>query len=251
MFAAGLAIAIGCTACFGGPAAQRRLRTDALEHYRSGGLGIVGDDEARERVAFIQRTLDEATMPARIWRYGWLTGFGVLAVASGIRAVAFGPEHVAAGVVGMAGSTLGVASVLLNDEQAAHAADDLRAYMDHTNDPWSLRLRVAEQALHASARVQVFVRSWPAQIGRAVVSFGSWAIIAFGTEQPSPAALNLGAGMAIGQFSMISHPLGLAVIWNRYVQRHTDVVIAPLPSTAGVQWAIVPGPIVPTLLLTF
>lgn len=251
-----IAITLSAWGCVGSASAQRRRRDEALDRSPRWNLEVasgVGDGEARERVAFIQRTLDEAAMPARSWRYGWLAGFGTLAVGSGLRALAFGPNQIAAGLVGATTSTLGVATVLFNDERAAHAGNDLRGYLGHTSDPWPARLRVAERALEQAARGQVFIRSWPAQVGRAAVSFGAWLVLAFGTQQPGPGAVNLGAGLVIGQISMISHPFGLVSAWNRYVQRHADVSSPRLSSgDAGrVQWAIVPGPITPTLLLTF
>jgi hypothetical protein len=224
--------------------AAERFRADAVDRYAQRGLGEMSDAEAMTRVAFIQHVLDDAAGPTRMWRYGWIVGFGALAVGSGIRAAAFGPSQVAAGLVGAGGSLLGVGSVLLNDEHATHAGDDLRGYLAHTSDPWPLRVRVAEQALRECARVEAFSRGWLSQIARAVVSVSSWAIITFAANQPGPAAINLGAGLVIGQLSVVTHPQGLISVWDSYAQRHPDVEGRQIPwaNVSPLRWAVVPSP---------
>jgi hypothetical protein len=240
------------TACAHTAPAQS-YRDDAIARYRPRGLPLVDDTEARSRVAYIQRRLDVQQFPARVWRYGWIIGFSTLAVGSALRPVIFGEHELPAGIVGGVGSLLGLASVLVNDEHNAHAGDDLRVYLAHTNDPWPLRLRVAEQAFRECARVEAFTRSWPAQIARAVVSFSSWAIIAYATGQQTSGALNLGAGLVIGQLSNITHPSGMVDAWNGYVARHPDVEGRHIPWSAGshLRWAIVPSGSGPQFMMSF
>jgi hypothetical protein len=249
VFVCGIAAVSGCA--HGVPAGN--YRDDAIARYRAHGLPLVDDHDARARIAWIQRRLDAQRTPARMWRYGWIIGFSALALGSALRPAVFGEHELPAGIVGGVGSLLGLASVLVNDEHGAHAGDDLRFYLAHTRDAWPLRLRVAEQALRECARVEAFTRSWPAQIARAVVSFSSWIIIAYAFDQPTSGALNLGAGLVIGQLSNITHPSGMLDAWNAYVARHPEVEARHIPWSASgrLRWAIVPASSGPQFVMSF
>ena len=244
--------AILSSACAHRTAAET-YREDGLAPYRERGLPVVDERDAQQRVAFIQRTLDRIQPAERIWRYGWIIGFSTLAVGSAIRPAIFGINELPAGIVGGTGSLLGLASVLVNDEHGSHAADDLRGYLSRTSDPWSIRLRTAEQAFRECARVEAFVGSWPAQLARAAVGFGSWAIITFAANQPQSGAINLGAGLVIGQLSNITHPRGMVDAWNRYVSHHADVEGRHIPWSRAneMRWAIVPGSAGPQVIVSF
>jgi hypothetical protein len=231
--------------------AADRYRADAIA--QSPGLPIVDDVEAQHRVAYIQRVLDAQRRPIQIWRYGWIAAYSVLALGSLARPVLVGSDELAAAFVGLGGTSIGLASVLLNDENAGHAGNDLRGYLARTRDPWPLRLRVAEQAFRACARDEAFVHSWPAQFARVLVSVSSWAVVTFAARQERSGAVNLGVGLTVGQLSAHTHPTGMLDAWNRYVARHPDVEGRSIPfvDASAPRWAVVPAPSGPEFVVTF
>lgn len=162
-------------------------------------------------IAFLNERLQADVAQSRTWWYGWLTAFGVMTLAQG-GVVAFTHQSLQArpqtlstkkrelfeglradSLVGGAGSFLGLAGVLISPirPDAARPATDAAGL-------WA--------QIDERAQRQHEAHGWINHVLNAAVAVGSGAALWGYYDRMPSAALNLGAGLAIGEFQIYTVP---------------------------------------------
>lgn len=176
-----------------------------------------GDVEVASRIDFIQARLDRAEAPARKWRTGWLIGFGVLTVGQGaISVITDDPGLRIDNRVGGAGSLLGFVNVLVVPMHTRSAAGELRSIPDETPEQRREKLQKAEGLLSRNAKEARLATAWWSRSLSASVPTASSLLLWLRYDRPASAALNLGAGLLIGQSQISTYPRYAIRDWSDY-----------------------------------
>lgn len=132
----------------------------------------VSDEQAKERLSFIETALNGGKPNAKTWYYGWLAGYSASAVTMGILAGVHWDDTTLEGtesvpdqefaqdmLVGGATFALGAAGLLLDPFVPAYASKKVGRLPDSTPEERQLKLERAEAYLRACAKREVRGRS--------------------------------------------------------------------------------------------
>lgn len=215
------------------------------------GAPAPSEDEVRERLALVERTLRTEGVPSARFRWGWTLAFGALVAFNVGRAVFTSNESARdAGIVGAAGSALGLGSALLMPPRGMYAAGEFAVYRARSRDPQLRQLREGERLWRQVAEAEEFNRSWLSQLGRGLIATTLGLILAVGLNHPDQSGLNIGAGLIIGQLTVRTFPLGAYQAWQRYSTRYPDAGL-PVRRFSGFELSAAPMPNGVTVGVTF
>lgn len=175
------------------------------------------DAEVTRRIAFLQTRLDQGTVAANRWWYGWYTGWSALTVGQGIIAVAVPDRGLRAdAAVGAVGSSLGLIPLGLVPFPARHAAADLRAMPEATPEERRKKLARGERLLRESAESEVLRRKWFNHVLCGAVSTSVGLVLALGYGRPVTGAVSATVGIALSEAQIFTMPTAAISDWNEY-----------------------------------
>ena len=164
-------------------------------------------DETGERIARIQRALDDAAPGTVRWRSGWMITHAALALGAGVLVLANDdPRRQRANAVSAAESAIAFAGDALGPHAATSAGDELRGLDESTPATRATKLARAEALLDAAAEGQSRAEGGLAHVGTLLVALGGASVLYLGYEQKTDAALAFVSAMIGGELRIATAP---------------------------------------------
>jgi hypothetical protein len=207
------------------------------------GAPAPSDAEVTNRLAYIQRSLDDGGKAADLWWHGWLIGYGV---------ATFG--QVAAGtgthdttqkqdlLVGAATSGLGAIGQVVFPLDAGSLAVQLRAMSAGTAEARRAKLATAERFLRRSAAQEALGRSWKAHATAAVVNLAAGLVVWRHYDRPArDGLLTFALGQLVSEVQIFTQPTK-AIRDLREYERRSDFERAAAGGGPQRSWYVRPSP---------
>ena len=144
----------------------------------------LGQVDAASRLSFLRLSLSDDARLASRWRWGWVMGFGFVAVFNLGNGLSNGPalETHPADYVGAVTSALSTLPLIVRPLHVIHDGSDFgsRAATPEAGDTCRL-IKEGEGLLVKDAENEAAGRSWLIQLANIVINVGAGAIVGFGT----------------------------------------------------------------------
>jgi hypothetical protein len=214
----------------------------------------LSDSELDERLAFLEKRLDDAERYAKVWQWGWTGGYGlgvVVGVGKSISCCSnkksgFGQsgrpdnsvkkkrnEQRVTHYVTAAKGAIGTTRMLFWRHPGRNGADSMRAIEGDSREAKLARLAEGESVLQSVAKAAERRWSWKAHAGNIGLNLaGAGFIFGFGRE--SDAWESLGIGIGVGTLQILSAPKRGIEDLNDYQTRFG------MKTASRFNWTIVP-----------
>jgi hypothetical protein len=199
----------------------------------------LGEQDAADRLGYIQQRLLRGASRSRVWAYSWGAAYGGLVTAQTLRA-ATTTEYTTRmeSIVSAASASLGLGSLVLMPP--AILADSVRldariARLAAGDDQCSV-LRDAESYLVRDADNQAFGIGWVMQSVNIAYDVALGLTFGFWLHDWQGAAITIGTGIAVSELMMLTQPTDAIDALRRY--RIGDLRPTTAPSTS--YWIIAP-----------
>lgn len=204
-------------------------------------LPATGADAGR-RIAFIETTLDDRDGYAKLWKYGWMTVFGIGAVGQFVIGQTAADQKVINDAnVGAATAFLGVCGMVISPVDAGGNLRELRAYPGDATDGGAAKLQLAERLLEDTARGERRGRAWQEYVTMALVSGSAGAIMWLYYDQPESFWLKAGSGVAFSTARILTTPRAATRAWERYQAGDLSQPVAGAGAQPGLAFGVGPG----------
>jgi hypothetical protein len=168
--------------------------------------------EARERLFWLNRQLEEEARRGRVWADGWMAAVGGAGVATLAAVPYVAPDHRIDWYTGAATAAIGVVPFLLAPPKATRSGPTLRQTIAASavdDDARVCALVVeAEAALREAADSERLQRRWWFHAGNVAFNTGVFLFLGLGFHHWSAGALNGLAGVAVGEAILFTQPTG-------------------------------------------
>lgn len=216
----------------------------------------LSDEQVKERLAYIEKALNEAKPRAKTWYYGWLAGYSASAVTMGILAGVHWndtklegtetvPDQEFAQDMLVSGATLalGAAALLLDPFVPAYAAKKVGRMPAATPEARQAKLERAEAYLRACAQREVRGRSLTTHLLNLGANAAAGVVTSAAFHRPWTDGLTTFAlGEAISLLNIFSQPMratrDLANYEAKYLGK-TGTVVTAEPER---KWTLSVGP---------
>jgi hypothetical protein len=190
-------------------------------------------DDASERFEYLHANLKRTAEAGQTWYYSWLIGYGVVAAGSAVvvAAVDTRVDRIRWGVGG-ATTLVGIASTLFSRPASISEFRRLDSAATSKNDACE-NLSLVTAALERASADEKFARFWLWHVGNVLLNTGAGLIIGLTTNDWTSAALNIGAGIAIGEVQLFTIPTGATRTLATYPSGHLDAAFSPLRISAS------------------
>jgi hypothetical protein len=196
------------------------------------------DEQIEQRIAFLDRRLDQSQTHSFLWQYGWMAVNGGGGVASGVQAgLDHGNDRIF-DVLEAVKSGIGVVYLVLRPMPGWRGAGPIRAMPDATRADRIARLRRAEEMLREAAEHARRRKYWLVHLGNLGLNAATGAIL-LGLGSTRLAVLSAGLDTAIGEAQIWSRPWQPEEDWKEYERFVATGRVDPsLPPTT---WRIGPA----------
>ena len=208
----------------------------------------LSDSELDARLRFLEERLDDGERYAKIWQWGWTSGYGlgiVYGVGKSITCCSnkkSGPansvkeernEQRVNYIVTAVKSTIGTSRLLLWRHPGRHGADAMRAIEGDSREAKLARLAKGEEVLQSVAERAKHRTNWKSHAGNVGLNLAGAGFI-FGFGRDSDAWESLGVGIGVGTLNILTAP-------KRGIQDLNDYETRFGMKTAGrFNWSVVP-----------
>jgi hypothetical protein len=177
--------------------------------------------DARERLGWIDRTLQAEAARARRWTLGWSIGIGAAGLISLAPAPFVSADSRVDWIAGGVTAAIGVIPFLVAPLAVSRDAPRLRASLEAAQPldddrRLCLLLADAEQKLEKDAANQRSMRGWWSHAGNVLFNLGVTAVLGFGYHHWASGIINGAAGIAVGEVVIFTQPNALTDDWNAY-----------------------------------
>jgi hypothetical protein len=216
----------------------------------------ISDDQVKERLAFIEKALNEGRPRARTWWYGWLAGYGAATVAQWGLSIAHWndvkPADDSPGaakvhdrefaqdmLVGGATTALGVGGLLIDAFRPAGGAGALGSLPEGTPEERRAKLERAEERLRRCAERERSGRGWTTHLLNLGANAAAGVVTAAAFKRPWTDGLTTFAiGEAVSLFNIFSQPRRAVRDWRDYQTRYPGGTGAAVPEPADSRWTL-------------
>lgn len=183
---------------------------------------VPSDVEVRERLAWIERRIDEHEDDVRRWFTAFIALHAALAGVNLTLAISAPDDRQRIDTtVNAISSSLGLLTLLLTFPPLVGAGDAVRALPRQSADDRLRSLRTAEARLRRSADTSSFVRSeWASLLSAAYVEVASLTLLVW--DRALAAVIHAVGGAILGQGRLLLHPTGIVAAWRRYRAHYPD-----------------------------
>jgi hypothetical protein len=166
------------------------------------------DSLVRERIQYIQTTLNSNRSNAKLWWYGWLVGYSAATIGQGIIYYSTKDKSLKQDMaLGAATTFLGVAGQLITPMGPGFKANGLTLLPDNTSGERQTKLTYAEELLKSCADREIDGRSWQTHAICGVVNLGGGVITWIGFKRTVWAGLgNFALNTIITEAQIWSQP---------------------------------------------
>jgi len=201
------------------------------------------DAEATNRLAFIQKSLDEGQKAADLWANGWLAGYGVATFG---QVAAYAGTHTEKEKqdmrVGAATTALGAVGQIVFPLDAGRLAAQLRAMPGDTPGARREKLAAAESYLRRSAAQERLGRSWQSHLVSGAVNLAAGLVIWRHYGRPAGDGLAAFAvGQLVSEVQIFTQPTKAIRDLREYESR-SDFAPSTAGGTAARTWYVSPTP---------
>jgi hypothetical protein len=205
----------------------------------------LSDSELDARLAFLEERLDGGETYAKVWQWGWTSGYSLGIVYGTAKAIDVDTNRRRVNhIVTAVKSTIGTTRLLLWRHPGRNGADEMRSIEGDARDAKLARLAKGEEVLENVARRAEQRWDWKAHAGNVALNLAGAGFI-FGFGKDSDAWESLGVGIGVGTLNILSAP-------KRGIQDLSDYETRFGIKTADrFDWMIVPTVSGAALVLTF
>lgn len=165
------------------------------------------DAQVTRQLDMLQREFDAGETYAKVWYFGWMSGFAAISGANvAIALTSDDKDTRQEATLAAVTSGLGFVSTVVLPPTAAFAPPRLRAMPDATPEQRAKKLAYAETAMRAAAQEESFGTSWLPHIATAIVNTTSFAIRLFAFKHETLAFVAIAPSMAIGEAKVLTTP---------------------------------------------
>jgi len=173
------------------------------------------DEQVKERLAFITKSLEDGQPGAKRWLYGWIAGYSAGAAAMGVLAAtewettpevdnSFAQDM----LVGSATFALGVVGLVIDPFTPATAAKKLRPLPETTEFERQAKLKRAEELLRQCAKREKSGRSLTTHLLNAGVNAAAGVVTVAAFDRPAADGLTTFAiGEAVSLLTIFTQPM--------------------------------------------
>jgi hypothetical protein len=205
----------------------------------------ISDSELDARLAFLEERLDGGETYAKVWQWGWTSGYSLGIVYGTAKSITVDTNrrrvtHIVTAVK----STIGTTRLLVWRHPGRNGADEMRAIEGDSREAKEARLAKGEQVLEAVARRAEQRWDWRAHAGNVALNLAGAGFI-FGFGKDADAWESLGVGIGVGTAQILTAP-------KRGIQDLADYETRfGMRSASRVSWTIVPTAGGAAFMLTF
>ena len=180
------------------------------------------DSLIKEKIAYIETSFQQAQLSAKIWQYGWLTGYSGLAIGQGINYFISDNKNVKQGMaLGVATSLLGVGGVITKPLASVKALETLQKMSENTIEERKIKLQMAENLLNKAAEREIKGKQWKAHLTAGAVNLTSGLIVWLGFKKTIwNGLINFGISSAIAELQIITQPKKSAKAFADYNNKY-------------------------------
>jgi hypothetical protein len=218
--------------------------------------GEIPDDQAKERLGYIENALGTAQPRASNWWYGWLAGYATATAAQwGLSAAHWNDVKPADDspntpkvhdrgfaqdmLVGGATTALGVGGLLMDPFLPAHGAKKLKSFPDGTAEERRVKLAKAEELFRRCAEREKEGRGWTTHLLNLGANAAAGIVTAAAFKRPwSDGLVTFALGEAVSLANIFSQPRRAIRDWNNYQVRYLGKEGALLPAPAESRWSL-------------
>jgi hypothetical protein len=180
------------------------------------------DSIVKEKIHFIQQTLDRDLVKTRQWWYGWLAGYSAATVAQG--AVYLGSTEKSTRqdmALGAATTFLGAAGQFISPFIPGKLPETPNLAQGNSATDRLNNLAIGEELLHESAKREHRARSWKSHILCTSVNLGSGLVTWLGFDRSIWAGIgNFALNTAITEAQIWTQPIMAQRNYKRYQQKY-------------------------------
>lgn len=197
----------------------------------------LSDAQVRERVVYLEHTLDDGRTYADYWWKGWTAFYGLGVIIQSVQAGMDDSSGTRADhIVGAVKATGGVISQFFRPMLAAEGADPVRALPSETADDRMKQLLAAEDLLRRNAEQADGRYSWKRHLGNVGTNVAGALIVWQGFGERTRAWRSAGVGIAVGEVMIWSQPWWSRDDLEEYERRFST----DMPAQPRVSWNLVP-----------
>lgn len=206
--------------------------------------------EAARRIAFVEETLAARDGYAKLWKYGWISVFGVGALGQlGIGLLTDDQKVKNDAYVGAATAFLGVSGMVISPVDYGGNLETLRTYPGEGTGATFAKLSCAEWLLKDTAAGETYGRGWQEYVLSTLVSGTAGAIMWLYFDQPESFWLKAGSGVVFSQLRIHTTPREATRAWETY--RRDYGVVTPGLAAAKPGFDVVLTPVSAQLAYRF
>lgn len=207
----------------------------------AGGAPRLAQEDAAERLRYLQQGMHAAARSARIWTWTWFSIYGALTAGQLLEAPFVDTAHRNGALLGAGSSAIGMLSIVVaplgvmgDEKRLARQVAEAGA----AADPCAL-LAVAERFLVHDAKSEAFGKSWLVHIGGLVVNAGLGLALALWLHDYQTMAISVTVGELLAELQFNTQPTGATDLLARY--RAGDLAQkSPDNARPAVGWLVVP-----------
>jgi hypothetical protein len=180
----------------------------------------LSDSELDERLRFLEERLDDGEQWAKIWQWGWTTGYSAGIVIGTTQAITCCSnkksgsansvkekrnEQRVTHIVTAAKGVIGTSRMLFWRHPGRNGADEMRAIEGDSRDAKLARLAKGEDVLQNVAKAAERRWAWKAHAGNLALNLAGFGFT-YGLGRESDAWEQLGVGVGVGTLNILSAP---------------------------------------------
>ncbi|MEW6365263.1 MAG: hypothetical protein AB1714_11585 [Acidobacteriota bacterium] len=206
-------------------------------------MNELSDQEVSNRLTYIQTVLNEGQTKAKVWWYGWLVGYTGATAGQMAFYAATDEQKTKQDMAAGAGTTaLGAVGLLIMPMDPARLPNDLRAIPADTPEARRAKLATAESYLRRSAAREASGRSWKVHALAAAVNLGAGLAIGLRHDRPfSDGLITFAVGQLVSEAQIFTQPRR-AIRDLREYEGRSDWSSASVRSEAPREWYIGASP---------
>jgi len=176
---------------------------------------VAADAGCPARVEFLRRTLHREASHAQTWSRVWMGGLAAATVGQLVAVPFVDDDDRVDFYVGSASSLVGVAALLAAPLRVVEDSSRFERLAAHGDEPCLIAAR-GERMLERSASDEQAGVSALKHVGNVAFNLGIGLILGLGFGHWESAAINVGAGVVIGETLLLTQPTGLTEALARY-----------------------------------
>jgi hypothetical protein len=195
--------------------------------------------DARIRLDYVRRALDEEARRMRIWSWTWVSLYGTATVVQASVIPIYEPDARVEAYVGSASSAFGVVVLAVAPHKVMRDQRWLDARLRHLTDGEHVcaALADAERLLLRDVRDEEFGKSAVVHVGSFLFNGGLGLLLSLGFDRFRAAAITTASGVVVGEIQIWSQPNNLREDLERYRIAH----FAPVAAVARARWILLPS----------